>query len=146
MQRREKKNLPSKFRLREINVGWLKTIRCLKELLEKCDSINEKMGVLFLQLVDLAKEIKGPHLIMDSIILSKEKLQEHLYDLKVVWANEFNEIIEYSKGEVEKCLIHYANKNDEVEDTLHQLNFDTRDIDKELFNASIKHETMVAPM
>jgi hypothetical protein len=145
MQRREK-NLPSKIRLRNINVGWLKMIQCLKELLEKCDIINGKRGDLFLQLVDLTKELRIPHLIMDSILLSKDQLQEHLDTLKVAWENEFNEIIEYSEEEVEKWLIHYVNKNDEVEDMLHQLNFDIRDIEKELFDAKIKHETMVSPM
>jgi hypothetical protein len=121
-------------------------IQCLKELLEKCDNINGKRGDLFLQLVDLTKELRGPHLIMDSILLSKDQLQEHLDTLKVAWENEFNEIIEYSKEEVEKWLIRYVNKNDEVEDMLHQLSFDIRDIEKELFDAKIKHETTVSPM
>jgi hypothetical protein len=145
MQRREQ-NLPSKIRLRKINVGWLKMIECLKELLEECDNINGKRGDLFLKLVDLTKELRGPHLIMDSILLSKDQLQEHLDALKVSWENEFNEITEYSEEEVEKWLIRYVNKNEDVEDMLHQLNFDIRDIEKELFNARIKHETTVSPM
>lgn len=121
-------------------------IQCLKELHEKYDSINGKTDDLFLQLIDLTKEMRGPHLIMDSILLSKEQLQEHMDALKVEWENEFNEITEYSQEEVEKWLIHYVNKNDEVEDTLYQLSFDIRDIETELFNAKIKHETMVTPM
>jgi len=87
-------------------------LQCLKELLEKCHSINGKMGDLFLQIFCLEKELRGPHLIMDSILLSKEQLQEHMDVLKVAWENEFNEIIEYSKEKVEKWLIHYVNKND----------------------------------
>jgi hypothetical protein len=58
--------------------------------------------------------------------------------LKVSWENEFNEITEYSEEEVEKWLIHYVNKNEDVEDMLHQLSFDIRDIEKELFNASLR--------
>jgi len=58
-------------------------IQCLKELLEKCDSINGKRGDLFLQLVDLTKELRGSHLIMDSLILSKKQLQEHMDTLNV---------------------------------------------------------------
>jgi hypothetical protein len=129
MQRREQ-NLPSKIRLRKINAGWLKIIECLKELLEECDVINTKRGDLFLNLVDLTKELRGPHLIMDSILLSKDQLQEHLDALKISWENEFNEITEYSEEEVEKWLIRYVNKNEDVEDTLHQLSFDIRDIEK----------------
>jgi hypothetical protein len=48
--------------------------------------------------------------------------------------------------EVEKWLIHYVNKNKDVEDMLHQLNFNIKNIEKELFNARTKNETMVSPM
>jgi hypothetical protein len=39
-----------------------------------------------------------------------------------------------------------VNKDKDVEDTLHQLSFDFRDIENELLDERIKHETMVAPM
>jgi hypothetical protein len=35
-------------------------------------------GEVFLKLVDLTKELEGPHLIMDTMLLSKEQLQEQL--------------------------------------------------------------------
>jgi hypothetical protein len=70
----------------------IKAYSMLEELLEKCDNINEKRGDLFLQLTNLKKELRGPQLIMDSIILSKDQLQGHLDILKVAWENEFNEI------------------------------------------------------
>jgi len=50
----------------------------------------------------LTKELRGAHLIMDSILLSKDQLQEHLDALKISWENEFNEITEYSEEEIEK--------------------------------------------
>jgi len=74
---------------------------------------------------------------MDSILLSKYQLQEHLDALKVSWENEFNEITKYLEEEVEKWLFHYVNKIEDVEDTLHRLSFDIRDMEKELFNARI---------
>jgi len=40
--------------------------------------------------------------------------------LKVVWANEFTKNIEFFEDEVEKWLVQYFNRNDEVENTLHQ--------------------------
>ena len=43
-------------------------------------------------------------------------------------------------------MIFYVNRNEDVEDMLHQLNFNIKNIEKELFNARIKHETMVSPM
>jgi hypothetical protein len=63
--------------------------------------------------------------------------------LKVSWENEFNEITKYLEEEVEKWLFRYVNKIEDVEDMLHQLSFDIRDMEKELFNARIKHEMLV---
>jgi hypothetical protein len=39
--------------------------------------------------------------------------------LKISWENEFNEINEYLEEEVEKWLICYVNKNEDVENMLH---------------------------
>jgi len=63
-----------------------------------------KRGDLFLKLVDLTKELNGPNLLMDNILVSKEKLLEQLKALKVAWASEFIGSIEFSKDEVERCL------------------------------------------
>jgi hypothetical protein len=57
-------------------------------------------------------DLRGPHLIMELILLSKEQLQENLDALKVPWENKFNEVTEYLEEEVEKWLICYVNKND----------------------------------
>jgi len=45
-------------------------------MLSKCDVMNTKRGDLFLKLIDLTKELEGPYLIMDLILLSKEYLLE----------------------------------------------------------------------
>jgi hypothetical protein len=66
------------------------------------------------------KELDGPNLLMDTMILSKETLMEQLNALKVAWENEFTETIDFSEEEVEKWLVQYINRNDEVDDTLHQ--------------------------
>jgi hypothetical protein len=80
---RRYQNLPSKTRVKQINSFWLKIIKFLREMLSECDFINTKRGDLFLKIIDLTKELEGPHLIMDSILLSKNKLQELLDALKV---------------------------------------------------------------
>jgi hypothetical protein len=54
--------------------GWLKIIKCLREMLSECGVINIKRGDVFLKLVDLNKELEGPHLIMDSMLLSKREI------------------------------------------------------------------------
>jgi hypothetical protein len=66
------------------------------------DGINSKISDLFLMLVYITKESEGPHLIMESIFLTKDQLQEKLQALKNSWANEFDNLTEFSKEEVEK--------------------------------------------
>jgi len=78
----------------------------------------------------LKKELRGQCLIVDSIVLSKDQLKGHLDALKFSWENEFNDITKYLEEQVEKWMINYVNKNENVEDTLHQLSLDIRDIEK----------------
>jgi hypothetical protein len=86
---RRDQNLPYKNHMKKINVCWLRRIKFLRELLSECDVINIKRGNIFLKLFYLTKELEGPHLIMDTILLSKEELQEQLEALIVSWASEF---------------------------------------------------------
>jgi len=74
--------------------------------------------------VDLTKELDGPNLLMNTMILSKENLMEQLNTLKFAWKNEFIETIDFSKEEVKKWSVQYININDEVDDTLHQPEMD----------------------
>jgi hypothetical protein len=40
----------------------------------------------------------------------------------------------------------YVNKNDDIEDTLHQLTMEFKDLENELFDIKVRQEIMVAPM
>jgi len=101
---------------------------------------------VFLKLVDLTKELEVPHLIMDTMLLSKEKLQEQLEALKISWASEFNDSNEYSEEEVQRWLLWYVNKNEYIKDTLHELSLDLKELENELFKTKTKLEIIVAPM
>jgi hypothetical protein len=83
-----------------------------------CDIINSKRSDLFLKLVDLTKELEGPHFIMDSILLTKDQLQEQLEALKISWASEFNILTKFLE-KVERLLAHYVNKNEDHANTIH---------------------------
>jgi hypothetical protein len=65
--------------------------------------------------------------------------------LKVSWASEFNDLIENSEEEVEMWLVWYVNKNEDIEDTLHQLSLDLREMENELFETKTKNEITVDP-
>jgi hypothetical protein len=66
--------------------------------------------------------------------------------LKVVWANEFTKNIEFFEDEVEKWLVQYFNRNDEVENTLHQSNIYLRQSKNQWFEIKTKHEITMAPL
>jgi hypothetical protein len=91
---RRDQNIPFTTCMKQINACWLRIINFLREVLSYCDVINTKRGDVFLKTVDLTTELEGPHVIMDTILLSKEKLQEQLESLKVAWTNEFNDSME----------------------------------------------------
>jgi hypothetical protein len=115
-------------------------------MINELDVIKNKRGDLFFKLVDLTKELNGPSLLMDTILSSKEQLLEQLNVLKVAWANKFTESIEFFEEEIRRWLVTYINRNDEVDDTLHQLGMDLREMENEMFEKNTKHEIMLPPM
>jgi hypothetical protein len=119
--------------MKQINACWLKRIKCLKEMTNEIHVVKNKRGYMFFKILDLTKELDGSDLLMDTTLSSKEKLLDQLNVLKVAWENEFTESIEFSKEEIKKWLVKYINKNDEVDDTLHQLGMDLRDMENEMF-------------
>jgi len=54
----------------------------------------------------------------------KEKFEEKLESLKSALAERFNSLTEYSEFEVESWLVNYVNKNEYIEETLHQISID----------------------
>ena len=58
------------------------------------------------------KELDGPNLLMDTMILSNVTLMEQLNALKVAWENKFTKTIYIFEEEVEKWLVWYISRND----------------------------------
>jgi hypothetical protein len=83
---------------------------------------------------------------MDIMLLSKETLKDQHDALKVAWENEFTETIGFFEEEVEKWLVKYINRNDEVDDTLHESCMDMREFENEFFEIKTRHEITVSPM
>jgi hypothetical protein len=79
-------------------------------MLVECDAISSKRGELFLKLVELklvgsTEDVEDPHLIMNSILLSKEQMKEKLDSLKISSTERFNDLTEYSETKVEGWLV-----------------------------------------
>jgi hypothetical protein len=97
--------------------------------LVNCDTISVKRGESYLKLIELdlagtTREVEDPKFILNSILMSKEQFKEKLELLKSASAERFNSLTKYSELEVESWLVSYVNKNEDIEDTLHQLSID----------------------
>jgi len=136
---RKEEDLPSTIHLKQLKACWLKRIKSLKEMLAKCDVNSVKRGELYLKLIELelvgsTNDVENLHLIMNSILLSNEQMEEKLDTLKIASSEKFNNLTEYSETDVESWLVYYANKNDDIEDTLHQLWMYFKDLENSSFD------------
>jgi hypothetical protein len=52
----------------------------------------------------------------------------------------------YIEQEVESWLMSYVNKNEDIEDTLHQLWIDFREMENTFFDIRVRHEIIFARM
>jgi hypothetical protein len=58
--------------------------------------------------------------------------------LQTASAEKFNSLTEYTKQEVESWLVSDVNKNEDIEDILHQLSIDFRDLENSLFDIKVR--------
>ena len=68
-KKEQKLSLP--YQMKQVNACWIRKIKELKEMINEIDVLRNKKSDLFLKLVDLTKELYGPNLLMDTMILSK---------------------------------------------------------------------------
>jgi len=59
---------------------------------------------------------------------------------------KFVSIIEYGEEEIDNWIIDYSMKNQDIEESIHNIYHDLRDLEGELFNIKIRHEINIAPM
>jgi len=148
--KRKYEGLPSPTQIKQLKACWIKKIKILKEIMEECDVVVTKKEGLYkrlteMDLVGTTGEVKDPKLILNSIFMKREQFQQEVEILKGLSVEKFNSIIEYNENEIEDWLVNYAKKNKDIEDMLHQLLFDLRDLEGILFDIKIKHEINVAP-
>jgi hypothetical protein len=123
----------------------------LKEILDDCDDVVVKKEALYHKLTEIdlegtTGEVQDPNLILNSIFMTRQQFEEHVEILKGLSAEKFNSIIEYNENEIENWLVNYANKNEDIEDTLHQLSYELRELEGMLFDIKIRQEINVTPM
>jgi hypothetical protein len=80
------------------------------------------------------------------MFMSKKQFDEHVEILKGLSTEKFDSVIEYGKEEIDNWLIDYSIKNQDIEESIHGISHDLRDLEGELFNIRIRHEINVVPM
>jgi hypothetical protein len=89
---------------------------------------------------------KWPKLILNSLFLTKQQFDEQVEIFKGLSIEKFYGIIEYDENAIDNWLVDYSVKNQDIEEILHGISIDLRDLEGELFNIKIWHEINVAPM
>jgi hypothetical protein len=143
--------LPSPIRIKQLKACWIKKIKNLKDFVQTCSEVITKREELFKRLteIDLAcstGEVQDPKLIFNSMFMTKQRFDEHVEILKGLSVEKFNSVIEYGEEEIDNWLIDYSIKNQDIEESIHGISHDLRDLEGELFNIKIIHEINVAPM
>jgi hypothetical protein len=149
--KRKEEDLPSPTHIKQLKACWIKRIKCLKEILDDLDTLSVKRGECYLKLIDLdlvgtTGEVDDTKIILNSVFMTKEQFEAKLESLKSASTERFNGLMKYSEFEVESWLVNYVNKNEDIEDTLHQVSIDYRDIEDSLFDIRVRQEVIVAPM
>jgi hypothetical protein len=78
--------------------------------------------------------------------MTRKQFEEHVEILKGLSTEKFNNMIEYTEYEIESWLVNYVNKNEDIEDTLHQLSFELRELEGTIFDIKVRQEINVVPM
>jgi hypothetical protein len=66
--------------------------------------------------------------------------------LNALSVEKINSLTKYTEQEVESWLVIYVNKNEDIEDMLHQLSIGFRDLQRTLFDIKVRQEIIIVPM
>ena len=80
------------------------------------------------------------------MFMKKKQFDEQVEILKGLSTEKFYGIVEYNEEEINNWLVDYSVKIQDIEETIHGIYHDLRDLEGKLFNIKIRHEINVAPM
>jgi hypothetical protein len=131
LERKDKK------KLNNIVQTWIQAISRREELFKILTEVN---------LTRSTNEVKDPKLILNSLILTKQQFDDQVEIFKGLSVENFYGILEYNEDDIDNWLVEYYIKNQDIEEALHGISLDLRELEGELFNIKIRHEINVAPM
>jgi hypothetical protein len=99
--------------------------------------------------VDIAgstNEDQDPKFILNLLFLTKQRFDEKFEIFKGMLVEEVYGILEYNEEDIDNWLVDYSVKNEDIEESLHEISLDLRDLKGELFKIKIRHEINMVPM
>jgi hypothetical protein len=149
--RRREEDLPSPSQIKQLNVCWKENIKKLNNIVQTCSEAILKREELFKRLmyIDLAvatNEVQEPKLIINLMFLTKQQFDEQVDIFKGLSVEKFYGILEYNEDGIYNWLVDYSLKNQYIEEAVHGISLDLRDLEMDLFNIKIWHEINVAPI
>jgi hypothetical protein len=144
-------DLPSPSQIKQLNACWKEKIKNLNNIVQACNEAILKREELFKRLTEIdleggTNEVQDPKLILNSMFLTKQQFDEQVEIFKGLSIEIFYGILEYNEDEIENWLVDYSMKNQDIEEAVHGISLDLRDLEGELFNIKIWHEINVTPM
>jgi hypothetical protein len=123
----------------------------LNDIVQACSQAISRREELFKRLMEVdlvgsTNKVQDLKLILNSLFLTKQQFDEQVKIFKGLPFENFYGILEYDEDDIDNCLVDYSVKNQNIEEALHGISLDLRDLEGELFNIKIRHEINMAPM
>jgi hypothetical protein len=149
--RRRDEDIPSLNQIKQPNTCWKEKVKNLNGIVQACSHAITRREELFKKLTEIdltgsTNEVQDPKLILNSFFLTKQAFDEQVDIFKGMSFGRFYGILEYGEDDVENRLVDYLIKIQDIEEALHHISIDLRDLEGELFNIKIRHEINVAPI
>nr|KUM50079.1 hypothetical protein ABT39_MTgene3307 [Picea glauca]QHR88587.1 hypothetical protein Q903MT_gene2601 [Picea sitchensis] len=69
--------------------------------------------MIFLKVVNIIKELEGPSLIKDSMLLSRDQIEVEISNLRNSWGTQFDDLAGFPDDEIRNWLVDFVNENEE---------------------------------
>jgi hypothetical protein len=139
--KRREEDFPSPSRIKHLNACWKENIKNLNNIVQACNKAIVKKEELFKRLIEInlagsTDEVQGPKLILNSMFMEKKQVDEQVEILRGLSTENFFGIIEYNE-EIDNWLVDYSVKKKDIEEEIHGISHDLRDLEGELFYIKI---------
>jgi hypothetical protein len=78
----------------------------LKDAIVACEKINERRGYVILKAFGVVKELQGLKFFRNSTMITKEELDSHFRTMKTSLSNNFDNLMEFLKKNLNSGLSH----------------------------------------